>query len=102
MKKFFVVSLILSLILLTAIIKNSTKRIDEEIFSTKENLRDLKKDFEIIKLEYEYLSSAEKLLELHEQYFDNKLIGKKINEIKIIRKNSNKTEIDQLKFKNNE
>ena len=36
MKKFFVVSLILSLILLTAIIKNSTKRIDEEIFSVSE------------------------------------------------------------------
>ena len=63
MKKFLVISLILCLILLTAIIKNSTKRIDEEIFASKENLRDLEKDFENIKLEHEYLSSAEKLLE---------------------------------------
>ena len=63
MKKFLVILSILSLILFTAIIKNSTKRIDEEIFASKENLRDLEKDFENIKLEHEYLSSAEKLLE---------------------------------------
>ena len=62
MKKFSVIFLILSLILFTAIIKNSTKRIDDEIFSTKENIRGLKKNFENIKLEYDYLSSADRLL----------------------------------------
>ena len=51
------------LILFTALIKNSTKRIDDEIFVNKENIRSLKKEFENIKLEYDYLSSAEKLLE---------------------------------------
>ena len=46
MKKFLVISLILFLISFTAIIKNSTKRIDDQIFVTKENIRGLKKDYE--------------------------------------------------------
>ena len=53
MKKFSVIFLILFLILFTALIKNSTKRIDDEIFALKENIRSLKKDFENIKLEYD-------------------------------------------------
>tara|TARA_B100001059_G_C17684653_1_gene501641 strand:+ start:373 stop:678 length:306 start_codon:yes stop_codon:yes gene_type:complete len=98
MKKFLVISLILCLILFTAIIKNSTKRIDEEIFASKENLRDLKKDFENIKLEYEYLSSAEKLLKFHDLYFDEKLIKKNIQEIGIIYQKTDKTKIKSLKL----
>ena len=50
MKKFSVVTLILFLILFTAIVKNSTKRIDDLIFTSRESIRDLKKDFDIIKL----------------------------------------------------
>ena len=56
MKKGFIIFLILFLILFTTIIKNSTKKIDEDIFATKENLRSLNKEFENIKLEFEYLS----------------------------------------------
>ncbi len=84
MKKLSVIFLILFLILFTAIIKNSTKRINDEIFTKKENIRDLKKDLEKMKLEYEYLSSAEKLLEYHKLYFDDELIKKNIQEIKIL------------------
>ena len=62
MKKFSIVFLILFLIMFTAFIKNSTKRVDDQIFITKENIRGLKKDFENIKLEHNYLTSAEKLL----------------------------------------
>ena len=43
MKKFSVIFLILFLILFTAIIKNSTKRIDDRIFSKNEIIRSLKK-----------------------------------------------------------
>ncbi len=101
MMKISTIFLILSLILLTAIIKNSTKRIDDEIFVIKENLRDLKKDLENIKLEFEYLSSAEKLLKFQEMYFDNELIKKDIREIKTIEKNVNQLIIEKLKFNNN-
>ena len=100
MRKFSVVFLILSLILLTAIIKNSTKRIDDEIFAITDNLRVLKKNFENIKLENEYLSSTEKLIELQNLYFEDELVKNDINKIKIINKKSNKLEIKKLKFVN--
>ena len=101
MMKISTIFLILSLILLTAIIKNSTKRIDDEIFVIEENIRDLKKDLENIKLEFEYLSSAEKLLKFQEMYFDNELIKKDIREIRTIEKNVNQLIIEKLKFNNN-
>ena len=100
MKKFFVIFLILFLILFTAIIKNSTKRIEDMIFVKEINIRDLGKEFENMKLEYDYLSSTEKLLEFQNLYFDNKLIKKDIKEIKIIEKKLNKLKIKQLKFVN--
>ena len=100
MRKFSVVFLILSLILLTAIIKNSTKRIDDEIFAINDNLRLLKKNFENIKLENEYLSSTEKLIELQNLYFEDELVKNDIDKIKIINKKSNKLEIKKLKFIN--
>ena len=101
MRKFSVIFLILSLILFTAIIKNSTKRIDDEIFAIEEDLRDLKKDLENIRLEYEYLSSAEKLLKFQEIYFDNELIKKDIKKFKIIEKESDQLIIKKLKLNNN-
>ena len=84
MKKVFITFLIIFLILFTAIIKNSTKKIDEDIFATKENLRSLNKEFENIKLEHEYLSSTEKLLEFQNLYFDDELTQRNIKEINII------------------
>ena len=100
MKKFLVISLILILVLFTAFIKNSTKRVDDEIFAIKENIRDLKKDYENIKLEHDYLSSTEKLIEFKILYFDDELIKKDIQEIKVLKKNLDKLEIEQLKFIN--
>ena len=100
MKKFLVISLILFLVLFTAFIKNSTKRVDDEIFAIKENIRDLKKDYENIKLEHDYLSSTEKLIEFKILYFDDELIKKDINEIKIIDQSTKKPQINNLTFVN--
>ena len=83
MKKFVLAAVIFFLVLSTAIIKNTTKQIEDEIFTTKENIRVLKSEFENVLLEYDYLSSAEKLLEYQSQYFENDLIQKNINDIKI-------------------
>ena len=100
MRKFTIIFSILFLILFTAIVKNSTKRIDDQIFTIKENIRGLKKDFENVKLEYDYLSSAEKLLEFQVMYFDDELIQKDIQNFKIIDRNVNNLEIKQFKFTN--
>ena len=83
MKKFVLAAVIFFLVLSTAIIKNTTKQIEDEIFTVKENIRVLKSEFENVSLEYDYLSSAERLLEYQSQYFDDELIQKNINDIKI-------------------
>ena len=98
MKKFLVIFLILFLISFTAIVKNSTKRIDDMIFVSKEKIRDLKKDLANIKLEFNYLSSTERLLDFQNIYFDDELIKKQIQEIKIIYQKSGQLEIRQLKI----
>ena len=100
MKKFSVIFLIVFLILCTALIKNSTKKLDEEIFVKKENIRSLKNEYENIKLEYDYLSSTEKLFEFQRLYFDNELMEKNIQEIKIIKQKFNKLKFEQLRFVN--
>ena len=102
MKKFFVTLFIFFLIFTTAIVKNSTKRIDDEIFALKENIRDLKKNFENTRLEYDYLSSTEKLLQFQNLYFDNELIKFDIQEIQTIIRKNNEIQIGQLSFNKNE
>jgi len=84
MKKIVTISLIFSLIVMTTFIKNSTKKIDEELFSLKENISDLNLELDNVKLEFDYLSSPEKLISYQNLYFENKLTQKSINEIKII------------------
>ena len=84
MKKFVLAFVIFFLVLSTAIIKNTTKQIEDEIFTVKENIRVLKSDFENISLEYDYLSSAEKLLEYQSLYFEDELTQKNIQDIKIL------------------
>ncbi len=83
MKKFALALVIFFLVLSTAIIKNTTKQIEDQIFITKESIRVLNSEFENVSLEYDYLSSAEKLLEYQSEYFEDELIQKNINNIKI-------------------
>ena len=84
MKKILTISLIFSLIVNTSFIKISTKKIDEELFSLKENILNLNLELDNVKLEFDYLSSSEKLLSYQNLYFENKLTLKNINEIEII------------------
>ena len=94
MKKLLLALTIIILVLTTAIIKNTTKKIEDKIFAYKESVRLLKSDLENIQLEYDYLSSAEKLLEYQSLYFEDQLVQKKIEDIKIynISENANKLE----------
>ena len=98
MKKFFIIFLILFLILSTAIVKNSTKKIEDHIFITKENLKNLNKDFENNKLEYEYLSSAERLINFRDLYFDDEFIKKDILDINLMLKADGKITIKKLQI----
>ena len=98
MKKFGLIVVIFFLILSTAIIKNSAKKIEDEIFTIKENLRVLNSEFEKIKLEHDYLSSSEKLLEFQSQYFEDELIQKNIENIKVFKTKNKDKKIENLKI----
>ena len=98
MKKIGLVLIIFLLILSTAIIKNSAKKTEDEIFIIKENLRVLNSEFEKIKLEHDYLSSSEKLLEFQSQYFEDELMQKNIENIKVFKIQNKGKKIQNLKI----
>ena len=98
MKKFILAIIIFFLVVSTAIIKNTTKQIEDEIFTAKENVRVLKSEFENVSLEYDYLSSAEKLLEYQSLYFEDELIQKNIKDIKIYNISDDKNKIQNYKI----
>tara|TARA_B100001057_G_scaffold452678_1_gene496807 strand:- start:89 stop:400 length:312 start_codon:yes stop_codon:yes gene_type:complete len=97
-KKIILVFIIFSLILSTAIIKNSAKKNEDKIFTVKENIRVLNSEFERIKLEFDYLSSSDKLLEFQSLYFENNLLQKKIENIKIFKITNKDKNIENLKI----
>tara|TARA_Y100001935_G_C16998042_1_gene356768 strand:- start:9 stop:311 length:303 start_codon:yes stop_codon:yes gene_type:complete len=97
MKKFSLFILIFSLIVITSIIKNSTKKIEDEIYSLNENIRFLNNRMEDTKLEYDYLSSSEKLLEFQKLYFEDSLEKKSLDEISTIKILNNNLIINKLK-----
>ena len=96
MKKIVVIIFIFLLIFSTAIIKNSTKKIEDEIFAVKESLRVFENELGDTRLEFEYLSSTEKLLNYQSKYFENDLAQKNINSIKTLNKKSNDLFISDL------
>ena len=98
MKKFGLAIVIFFLVLSTAIIKNTTKEIEDEIFTINENLRVLKSEFENVTLEYDYLSSAERLLEYQSQYFEDELIQKNINDIRVYNTSNDVNKIKNFKI----
>jgi hypothetical protein len=92
MKK-IILSSILILMLATSLIKNSTKEIEDQIFLVDENIRSLKTKLSDTVLEYNYLSSPEKLSQYQKQYFKNDLIKIDITKIKKITTKKNKLAI---------
>ena len=91
-------TLILALIICTSLIKNSTKELDEQIYSIEENILFLENRFKDSKLEFIYLSSSEKLLEYQKLYFENTLIKKSLQELKTLKIIDKKIIIDDLKI----
>ena len=98
MKKIILVFVIFSLILSTAIIKNSAKKNEDKIFTVKENIRVLNSKLEKIKLEFDYLSSSDKLLEFQLLYFENNLVQKTIENIKVFKTTNKDNKIKDLKI----
>ena len=86
MKK-ILITIILSLIIATALTKNSTKKIDIQIFNIKEDLRILNDKYKLVLLDFNFLSSPDKLLEYQKSFFENDLIPSDILNFKKIYSN---------------
>ena len=90
------------LILATSFVKNSTKEIEDNIFMVNENIRPLKSELGDQLLEYNYLSSPDKLIKYQTQYFEKNLIKIDITKIKRITEKNNNIEVDDLIKKTND
>jgi hypothetical protein len=100
-KKISLVIFIFLLIISTALIKNSAKKNEDKIFTVKENLRFLNSKFKKIKLEHDYLSSPDKLLEYQVLYFDDELVKKDIQTLKKIEINNDEITISSFNLQRN-
>ena len=87
-KKIFLIIPIIILIISTAFTKNSTKKLDKQIFETQEDIRALNDIYELVLFDYNYLTSPKKLMEYSKIYFDKELKKKKITDLKIFKFNN--------------
>ena len=87
-KKILLLVPIIILIISTTFIKNSTKKLDKKIFATQEDIRALEDIYELVLLDYNYLTSPNKLMEYSKIYFDKELKKKKIKDLKIFKFNN--------------
>ena len=81
-KKIFLFIPIIILIVSTTFTKNSTKQLDKKIFETLEDIRALENIYELVLLDYNYLTSPNKLMEYSQMYFEKELKKKKITDLK--------------------
>ena len=101
MKK-VVFAIIFVLILATSLVKNSTKEIEDKIFMVNENIRPLKSELGDVLLEYNYLSSPDKLTQYQAQYFEKNLIRIDITKIKKLAEIDNQIKVIDFIEKTND
>jgi len=102
MRKIIFSILIIALIFITSIIKNSTKNIDAKIFNIKEDIILLKEKYELVLLDHNYLSSPKKLNEYQKKYFENDLVPTDIRDIREIDFDNKEASIKELFVVNGE
>ena len=96
MKKFLFFLPVIFLIIATTITKNSTKKLDKDIFELKENIRILEDRYELVLLDYNFLTSPKRLMEYQKQYFDSELIEINIENLNWIKINKNDVGIGKI------
>tara|TARA_Y100000591_G_scaffold326520_1_gene349366 strand:+ start:937 stop:1251 length:315 start_codon:yes stop_codon:yes gene_type:complete len=100
MKKAIAILPIIFLILFTTYIKGTTKKIEREIFNIKEELRVLQNNYDLVLLEYNYLTSPEKLFDYQKKYFEKELVILNIENISSIKLKKKELYINKIIKKN--
>ncbi len=96
MKKIIFFGPIIFLMLATTLTKNSTKKLDKEIFQLKENIRILEDRYELTLLDYSILTSPKKLMDYQKFYFEDKFVQKKLENLNTIEILNEKLKIDKM------
>ena len=94
--KQLVLVVIFVLILITSLVKNSTKEIEDKTFNINETIKSLEVELGDIMLEYNYLSSPEQLIKHQAQHFENNLIKIDVTKIKKITINNSLLEVSDF------
>ena len=84
MKNFLVIFCLIFLISFTAIIKTSSKKIEEKIFILNENLVILKEKYNLVSLENTYLSNPSRLIRIMKNNKDEVYTHIENSDIKIL------------------
>ena len=72
MKKYIIFFCIVCLIIITSIVKSSTRQLEKNIFILEEEVKILDEKFNFLLLESDYLTTPERLIGLKEKIFKDK------------------------------
>ena len=84
MKKVILIFAIFFLLISTTLIKNASKEIEKKIYFKNENISELKIKYDLVLLDYNYLSSPNRLIKLQEELFDDQFVNFDLNKIQKI------------------
>ena len=91
MKNLISIFCLILLITLTAVIKTSSKKIEEQIFTLNENLILLSEKYDLVMLEYTYLSNPSRLISIMKENKSGEYIQINSTDLKTVeRKNERK------------
>lgn len=97
MNRLAIFFLIFVFVISTAIIKNSSKKIEEKIYKKKENLAILKSEYDLVILEFDFLNSPHEIQKKVEQYFiKDEFSSIDISKLKIAEVKNNKIEFNSF------
>ena len=97
MNRLLIFFLIFAFVISTAIIKNSSKKIEEKIYKKKENLAILKSEYDLVILEFDFLNSPHEIQKKVEQYFiKDEFSSIDISKLKIAEVKNNKIEFNSF------
>ena len=102
MKNYTKIIFIIALIISTTLIKSSTKDLEHELYNIQEDIGLLKEEVQMLKLEHDYLTSPQKLLEYKYMYFEEDLKQQKIENLSSIYIDENRFSIKEFSFNKNE
>ena len=81
MKNYLIILFLIILIILTSLVKTSTRDLEAKIFTNQEEIKILSDEKDLILLEYIFLSSPERLFEFKKTFFEENLMSINLNKL---------------------